>query len=132
MSASRHSTAAYAIATEPEIRPTPRALRTPRIRHPAALRPRIAPFFPDDVAAIELERRLLARPGASIAIPIPGAIDPRLVLQPLPLDALYELDRHDWDSEKNVLAKWASGVGVGRLAVVDTDIVPGSPPRCLR
>lgn len=120
----------------PELLVPHRALRTPRIAHPAALHSRIVPtspqLEPDDEQGLAFERAQLARVGSSVPIATPSVrAATGAERAPLPLHALRYLDRHDWNTEPHVLRKWASGIGVGCCADprFEAVIEPGSPPR---
>lgn len=53
---------------------------------------------------------------------------------PLPISKLNDLDEHVWNHEKNILAKWVQGAGIGQYcnSVTDNLFTPCSPPTTLR
>lgn len=80
------------------------------------------------------ERMTAGRPAAPAPIDVPKRVRPELCTMrtkgPRPLEDLYLLDQHIWDTEGHILAKWARGAGVGRDACSITDeyFRPCSPP----
>lgn len=86
----------------------------------------------EELDALAFEDAVLNRAevGAT-SIAIPGAAQRPRHRTPLPLAGLARLDRHCWENEPALLAKWSRGAGVGAFAnsVSDAMFVPCSPPR---
>lgn len=96
---------------------------------PVVMQPAIA--LPPSPSPAQRCRAPRARPPSAIAIPgatVGGAAAARGA--PLSLTALATLDRHAWDSHRNVLALCAAGVPKAQWPYLD--VVPGSPPTPLR
>ena len=69
----------------------------------------------------------------SVSIKIPYTHGRRVERDPLPIFELHKLDKHAWDSTKDVLGRWAAGLGVGPATDDSNEwIEPSSPPRPYR
>lgn len=94
----------------------------------------------DDMVTLEdfeiFQREIAARSNrpSPIAIQLPPARRrPRYYHRhsPLPLSGLHALDQHAWNTQPDLLAKWARGAGIGYRSnsVTECMFTPGSPPQ---
>jgi len=90
----------------------------------------------DTAQAMLFERKTTCRPSAPAPIDIPERVRPKghpgtfRCKGRRPLEDLWKLDQHAWDTEVNILGKWARGAGIGRHACSITEemFTPSSPP----